>query len=72
MTTEVLLYTWRDMVADVGGYLGLLLGISAITVYDVVANAIAEATDWYKGKRNKSSVLSDDKELEEKQSGDFD
>ena len=29
-------YVFSDFIADVGGYLGLLLGISAITIYDKV------------------------------------
>ena len=30
---EIYLYTGSDLLADIGGYLGLLLGVSAFTVY---------------------------------------
>ena len=32
--TEVLLYTWTDLVADIGGTLGLFLGFSFMTLWD--------------------------------------
>ena len=35
--TEVLLYTWQDLVADVGGTLGLFLGFSFMTLWDGAA-----------------------------------
>ena len=36
--TEVLLYIWQDLVADVGGTLGLFLGFSFMTLWDGVAH----------------------------------
>ena len=36
--TEVLLYTWTHLVADVGGTLGLFLGFSFMTLWDGVAH----------------------------------
>ncbi len=36
--TETLVYGWMDLVAEVGGYLGLLLGASVLSAYDFFAN----------------------------------
>ena len=35
---EVLIYDFYDMVGDVGGYLGLLLGVSLLSIYEVIVN----------------------------------
>ena len=34
--TETPIYTWLDLVAEVGGYMGLLLGASVLSTYDLV------------------------------------
>ena len=36
VTEEVLAYTIEDLVADFGGYLGLLLGASILSMYDFI------------------------------------
>ncbi len=35
-TVEILRYDNNDVIADVGGYLGLLLGASVLSIYDVL------------------------------------
>ena len=35
---EHLLYDWSNFVADIGGYLGLLLGVSVLTLYHWMAD----------------------------------
>ena len=35
--TEVLLYTWQDLIANFGGTLSLFLGVSFMTLWDGVA-----------------------------------
>ena len=35
---ETFIYGYGDLVADFGGYLGLLLGASLITLYDSIVN----------------------------------
>ena len=35
--TEVLLYTWQNLVAEFGGTLGLFLGFSFMTLWDGMA-----------------------------------
>ncbi len=42
MQKEVLMYTASDAWADVGGYLGLLLGISFLNIYDKAAAQLAK------------------------------
>ena len=37
MEDEVLLYDYNNLVADIGGFLGLLLGVSCLAVYDMMA-----------------------------------
>ena len=37
VTEEVLAYTIEDLVADFGGYLGLLLGASILSMYDFIS-----------------------------------
>lgn len=37
LETEVLLYTWQDLVADISGTLGLFLGFSFMTLWDGLA-----------------------------------
>ena len=38
VTEERKLYTQDNFIADVGGYLGLLLGASALTLYDFIVD----------------------------------
>ena len=44
---EKLAYTYGDLVADFGGYLGLLLGSSIITLYDVTVRLLCRCSYWY-------------------------
>jgi hypothetical protein len=37
---EIYLYTGADLFADIGGYLGLLLGISVFTVYEKITEVL--------------------------------
>ena len=37
---QVLLYGFSNFIADVGGFLGLLLGVSVFTIYNYVINGI--------------------------------
>ena len=41
-TFQYLVYDWHDLVADVGGYLGLLIGQSVFGLYEIM-------TQWLKG-----------------------
>ena len=38
METEELIYTWQSFVAEFGGALGLFLGFSLMTVWDIVSD----------------------------------
>ena len=40
MIEEILVYNYQDLIADFGGYLGLLLGASIISMYDIVKEFI--------------------------------
>ena len=37
---EIYLYTGSDLLADIGGYLGLLLGVSAFTLYTAMEDLL--------------------------------
>ena len=37
VVTEEMIYTYADLIADFGGYLGLLLGASIMSMYDIIA-----------------------------------
>ncbi len=39
---EVLVFDGLDMVANVGGYLGLLLGWSCLTIFEAASNKFAK------------------------------
>ena len=49
--TEVLLYGLPDVVADVGGYLGLLLGASVLTIYELVESFSIRVAKRYAGPK---------------------
>ncbi len=38
--TEVLAYDFYSLVGDVGGYLGLLLGVSLLTLFDILRDYV--------------------------------
>ena len=40
-----MIYDWNDLVADVGGYLGLLLGQSAFGIFEIV-------TQWMRQRKS--------------------
>ncbi len=46
---EVQMYATKDLVADVGGYLGLLLGASVLDVYDLITPSLW--VGWYRRER---------------------
>lgn len=37
---DVLLYNESNLIADIGGYLGLLLGVSILSIYEMFTNFI--------------------------------
>ncbi len=44
LETEVPMYTLLNLVADVGGYMGLLLGGSVLSAYDFITKPGKERT----------------------------
>ena len=45
---EIYLYTGSDLLADIGGYLGLLLGVSAFTLYTAMEDLLrAFKCQWH-------------------------
>ncbi len=40
---EFILYTWDSLVADIGGYLGLLLGHSLLSLFHSVTRALQKS-----------------------------
>ena len=36
MTLQYMVYDWNDLVADIGGYLGLLLGQSVYGIFELL------------------------------------
>ena len=57
---EIYLYTGSDLLADIGGYLGLLLGVSAFTLYTAVEDLLRA----FKCKWNYCSQKDEEKEPE--------
>ena len=57
---EIYLYTGSDLLADIGGYLGLLLGVSAFTLY----TAMEDLLRAFKCKRHSCSQREEEKEPE--------
>ena len=53
--TEVLLYGFPDLAADFGGYLGLLLGASFLTIYELLEDFARKAAARYQRSRNERS-----------------
>lgn len=45
--TEVALYGFWDLVADIGGYLGLLLGASFLTIYELAEELFYKVASRY-------------------------
>ena len=43
---QYIVYDWNDFVADVGGYLGLLLGHSIYGMYDIIRSWISKCLGW--------------------------
>ena len=54
------LYPTTDFIADVGGYLGLFLGASILSFYDIMVNFIGRITKSSgmaaKGRNGKSKI----------------
>ena len=48
--TQYLTYDRKSFVADFGGYLGLLLGSSLLTIYDLFKLWVARLISWAKSK----------------------
>ena len=50
---QYIIYDWNDFVADVGGYLGLLLGQSAYGMYEILTNwcRYNVLSNWLKERR---------------------
>ena len=49
---EVESYEFLDLVADLGGYLGLTLGLSLLDITGPVNNIIATTTGYFGGNKN--------------------
>ena len=45
MTLQYMVYDWNDLVADIGGYLGLLLGQSVYGIFELL-------TLWMKKRKS--------------------
>ena len=54
---EVLLYDGKALVADVGGYLGLLLGVGAVELLDFVLDWAKKIKAMCDGRRKKKARL---------------
>ena len=52
---EVLVYDFYDLIGDIGGYLGLLLGASLLSIYDGIVYVINTYAARKKNKRNKNA-----------------
>ena len=50
---QYLTYDRKSLVADFGGYLGLLLGSSLLTFYDLFKRWTSVAISWIKNKMSK-------------------
>ena len=48
--TEIVVYDFYDLIGDIGGFLGLLLGASLLSMYD-------EARRYFQRKYRKSKIL---------------
>ena len=50
---QYIIYDWNNFVADVGGYLGLLLGQSVYGMYEILTNchSYRALADWLKERR---------------------
>ena len=51
---QFLLYDLTNFIADFGGYLGLLLGCSLLTFYDLGKEWISRLYEWIKIKRDRA------------------
>ena len=49
---QYIIYDWNDFVADIGGYLGLLLGQSVYGMYEILTNCHYKAlVNWLKERK---------------------
>jgi hypothetical protein len=58
VTTEVYLYSFNDFIADVGGYLGLLIGASVLTLVEYflhVARVVMKKLNKKKTRKKRAS-----------------
>ena len=44
---DVLIYDGFDFIADFGGYMGILLGFSILSIFDVISSSIQSNSDKY-------------------------
>lgn len=56
---EVLRYDSKDIVADFGGYLGLLLGFSILNLFDLMLEAAEKIGVATKRKRDINAIATD-------------
>ena len=56
LSREVVLYDENNFIADVGGYLGLLLGASVMTLYEWIVDALELATSKYSKSRHRGKA----------------
>ncbi len=61
------LYSWSDFLADLGGYLGLFLGISAFTVVEIVERTAKAKT---KAIKRRDTIETVGRQLEDMTSRD--
>ena len=47
---DYVIYDANSLIADVGGYLGLLLGYSALSIYQAVVQGFRVGADHFKGR----------------------
>ena len=50
---QYIIYDWNNFVADVGGYLGLLLGQSVYGMYEILTNchSYRDLANWLRERR---------------------
>ena len=46
LVEEYYIYNWGSFIADVGGYLGLLLGYSALSMYHIITPLLIKQVKW--------------------------
>ena len=56
LVEEYYIYNWGSFIADVGGYLGLLLGSSALSMYHIITPLFIKQMKWLASKSTETNT----------------